>query len=103
MTTDTLIIKLNQKQPNVIKQELLSLYPDDNIRLSDLVSKVRKQKYSTFSPSLGRKLSYRRICTDFKNGICVRKWGKKEGKILVKMDGNDNWTYLGWINKEEIN
>ena len=85
-----------------IRRSLLNLFPDKKLKLSDFVTTVRQEMFHDIPLDKGRKQAYRRICLDFKEGVCWRNWGSKEGYRLVKLDGSDKWVYLGWIREEEL-
>lgn len=85
-----------------ITKELINLFPDKTLLLSDFVTQVRLEMYNKEEPNIGRHKAYVRIGGDFNGPICNKVWGKKEDHQLVKLDGDDGWVYLGWIRKEEI-
>jgi hypothetical protein len=85
-----------------IRNKLLELYPDKKVKLNDLASVVRKELYPNEPPDKGLQKAYQRISVDFKASICIRKWGKKDNMQLVKLNGPNNWVYIGWIPVGEV-
>jgi hypothetical protein len=85
-----------------VSNTLTALFPDKKVKLADMASQLRRENYSDLPPIEGREKAYRRICSDFANGVCIRKWGRKEGYQLVELDGPDGWVYLGWVLDSEV-
>lgn len=97
-----MITTLRIIKPNLIREVLLNLYPDNTIKMSDLAIKVRAKSYNNYPLEVGLAKAYSRICVDFKEGLCWRKWGNKEDRQLVKYDTDEGWVHIGWMKKEEI-